>query len=153
MRKYSDSDLLTAINSSSSISETLSKIGLKPAGGNYRHLKDLISKNQIDTSHFTGQLWNKGKTIGPKRHIEEYLSNRFKISSNNLRKRLLHEHIFDHRCVSCNLTTWLGKPIPLELDHIDGNHANNNILNLRLLCPCCHAMTPTYRGKNIGKSK
>lgn len=44
--------------------------------------------------------------------------------------------------------TWMGKKISLELDHIDGNNKNNLISNLRYLCPNCHALTPTYRGKN-----
>ena len=39
-------------------------------------------------------------------------------------------------------------PIPLELHHIDGNNQNNNLTNLTLLCPNCHAMTDNYRGKN-----
>lgn len=42
----------------------------------------------------------------------------------------------------------MGQPIPLELDHIDGNHQNNALQNLRLLCPNCHALTPTFRDKN-----
>jgi len=42
----------------------------------------------------------------------------------------------------------MDQPIPLELDHIDGNHQNNALDNLRLLCPNCHSLTPTFRGKN-----
>jgi 5-methylcytosine-specific restriction endonuclease McrA len=44
----------------------------------------------------------------------------------------------------------LGNPIPLELEHKDGNCTNHNIENLELLCPNCHALTDTYRGKNKG---
>lgn len=71
--------------------------------------------------------------------------------SNKLRIRLIEEGWFEAVCSCCGLETWLGKPIPLELDHIDGVHSNNLLTNLRLMCPNCHAFTPTYRGKNIGK--
>lgn len=43
-----------------------------------------------------------------------------------------------HKCECCGLTEWLGSPITLELDHIDGNNRNNVKDNLRLLCPNCH---------------
>lgn len=70
--------------------------------------------------------------------------------SNKLRLRLLKEEIFKHECDSCKLRKWLNKPIPLELEHKDGNSSNHELENLRLLCPNCHAQTDTYRGKNKG---
>lgn len=51
-------------------------------------------------------------------------------------------------CSSCKNTEWMGQPIPLEIDHIDGNSDNWAKENVRLLCPLCHALTPTYKGKN-----
>lgn len=56
-----------------------------------------------------------------------------------------------HRCESCGLSEWKNEKIPLELDHIDGNSDRNEKENLRLLCPNCHALTPTWRGRNHGK--
>lgn len=58
-----------------------------------------------------------------------------------------------HCCESCGLREWLDKPIPLELEHIDGNNRNNIKDNLKLLCPNCHAQTPTYRGRNKNSGK
>jgi 5-methylcytosine-specific restriction endonuclease McrA len=84
--------------------------------------------------------------------VDKYLSNEFPIHSYKLKNRLIKEGIFNAICSSCKLDEWLGKPIALELDHINGNSSNNNLDNLRLLCPNCHAQTDTYRGKNIGKN-
>lgn len=54
-----------------------------------------------------------------------------------------------HCCESCGLSEWLGDPIPLELEHCDGNNKNHQKENLLLLCPNCHAKTEFYRGRNI----
>ena len=58
-----------------------------------------------------------------------------------------------HKCECCNLSTWLDKPITLELEHTDGNNRNNVIDNLKLLCPNCHSQTDTWRGRNINSGK
>jgi hypothetical protein len=142
---YSINELKFAIQTSTSYRQVLQKLNIVPAGGNYSTLKKRIQDNQIDVSHFTGQLWSKGKEIGPQRPIQDYLSNKFSIQSHKLRKRLIREGIMKHECNSCGLSKWLDKPIPLELEHKDGNHSNNLLENLELLCPNCHAQTPTYR--------
>ena len=53
-----------------------------------------------------------------------------------------------HQCSICNLTEWLGEPIPLVMDHIDGRASNNSLDNLRLVCGNCDMKLPTYKSKN-----
>jgi hypothetical protein len=146
--KYTKEQLIEAVKTSFSIAQTLTKLDIKPCGGNYSTIKKHIKEFSIDTSHFTGQKWNKGQTSGPKRPIEEYLNNNFPIHSHKLRLRLLKEKFFLPVCSSCNTSLWKGKPIPLELHHIDGNNKNNVLSNLEILCPNCHSQTENFRGKN-----
>lgn len=73
------------------------------------------------------------------------------VQSNKLRKKLLREGIKEARCERCGNTEWMGVPIPLEVHHINGDKTKNELDNLQLLCPNCHALTDTYRGKNIKK--
>lgn len=148
MRKYTEQTFIEAVASSTSIRQVLNKLQLAQAGGNYQSAKNHIENLGLDTSHFIGQGWSKGRTLQPKRPIQDYLSNKHGTSSHALRLRLIKEGYFKPSCNKCGLDKWLGKPIPLELEHKDGNHKNNQLTNLELLCPNCHALTPTYRGKN-----
>jgi hypothetical protein len=108
-----------------------------------------IERLALDTSHFAGRSWSRGATVPSRvRPLEDYLSNKYPIQSDRLRRRLVNEGVFERRCTCCKLDTWMDQPIPLELDHIDGNHQTNALDNLRLLCLNCHSLTPTFRGKN-----
>ena len=89
--------------------------------------------------------------LPPRRVLDDYLSNRFSIQSARLKERLFTEGVLTKKCGVCGLTEWNKQPIPLELDHINGNHMDNTLTNLRVICPNCHAQTNTYRGKNIAK--
>jgi hypothetical protein len=135
LRKYDQHQLEEAVKISTSLRQVLEILGVAPYGGNYEVLKRAIRHFKLDTSHFTGQSWNKGKSLGPKQPLQRFLNNEIRIASFKLKNRLLAEGILKPRCSSCERTEWLNQPIPLELDHINGNHSDNRLLNLRLLCP------------------
>ena len=61
--------------------------------------------------------------------------------------RLIDEGVRERKCENCGRVEWNGKPIPLELHHIDGDTTNNTDSNLQILCPNCHAQTDNYRGR------
>jgi hypothetical protein len=63
-------------------------------------------------------------------------------------RKYLTEKFGRHKCMICGLDEWLGKPIPLIVDHIDGDHKNNKIENFRLVCGNCDMQLPTYKGRN-----
>lgn len=153
LKKYTESQLRKAVANNFSIRQALQELNVIPAGGNYQVFRKAIKHFNIDTSHFKGQGWSKGQSFPPKRDIDDYLSNKYEIGSHKLRKRLIREGYFKPKCYSCNREEWEGNPIPLELEHSDGNHQNNNLSNLTILCPNCHALTDTYRGKNKGSYK
>lgn len=148
--RYTEEQLREAIKTSYSVTQVLKKLNVVPAGGNFATIKKYIKVHNIDTSHFTGQGHAKGKPSSrPKRDLEKYLDNSFPIHSNRLKQRMLSESYKEYVCKRCGLHTWQNEKIPLELHHIDGNHDNNLLENIQLLCPNCHALTDTYRGKNI----
>lgn len=57
------------------------------------------------------------------------------------------------KCLLCERTTWTSRKIPLVLDHIDGNSQNNTPGNLRLICPNCDQLQPTWGGRNRGNGR
>lgn len=150
--KYTDDDLIKAVQSSTSIRQVLILLNLANQGGNYDTIHRKVKRLNLDTSHFVGQAHRKGKTC-IKTSTDTYLNNLQPIGSFRLKNRLIKEGYLIPVCQTCSLTTWLDQPIPLELDHIDGNSSNNNLDNLRLLCPNCHSFTDTYRGKNQSRAK
>ena len=95
------------------------------------------------------------KGIGkPRLQLNEILINGSYYQSYKLKKRLFKAELKKPQCEICD---WCQKTndgrIPLELDHINGNCHDNRIGNLRVLCPNCHSLQPTHRGRNIKKKQ
>lgn len=152
--KYTKEQLEEAVKTSWSIAGVLFKLNMRPCGGNYLTLKQKFIDWNIDTLHFTGKAWNQGeryrKIKEPAPLVEVLIkdSNKYNLCSHNLKNRLIKEGLKQARCEKCLLSEWLGKPIAIELDHINGERTDNRLCNLRILCPNCHAQTPRYRGKH-----
>jgi hypothetical protein len=155
MCEYTDQEFIEAVKSSLSNAEVCKKIGIKAVGGNYQTVKNKIKKLDLDCSHFTGQAWNQGKRyrmIKPAKSLTEILQKDTPYQSYRLAKRLIKEGLKESKCECCGLTEWLNQPIKLELHHINGDHNDNRLENLQMLCPNCHAYTDNYRGKNQERS-
>lgn len=155
-KTYTEEDFVRAVKNNHSIAGVLRELGLSAYGANYRTVRKLVEKFELDTSHWLGQAHLKGKTHnwGKKRPLREILvENSYYGSSSNLRKRLIKEDLLEEKCYNerCDVKKeWNGKPITLHLDHKNGINNDNRIENLHLLCPNCHSQTETYAGKNIG---
>lgn len=84
--------------------------------------------------------------------VDDYKSGkRDKLSRKGVKRFLVERD--GEGCYNCGITSWQGKEIVLETEHIDGNSDNNSEENLCLLCPNCHSQTPTYKGRNIGNGR
>ena len=151
-KKWTEYELREAALASTSIRQVLFRLGLREAGGNYAQIKKYIEIMQIDTKHFTGHGWSKGLTgIGrPRIALEDILVKDSNFQSHKLKNRLFTAGLKPHCCEECGWSqkTETGR-LPLELDHINGNSKDNRLENLRILCPNCHSLKPTHRGRNI----
>jgi hypothetical protein len=109
------------------------------------------------SEHLTNEKrvdWSKGKTIlddprlSRKTKPEEIFCQNSKTGTSYVKKILQMQPDYKHQCSMCKNTEWLGIPIALELDHVNGDHYDNRLDNLRFICPNCHATTHTWKGRN-----
>jgi hypothetical protein len=151
-RKWTDELLIEAVKTSLSIRMVIIKLGLIPAGGNYDQVKARIKALSLDTSHFTGMGWHTGNRVRamiPAKPLEDLLVLGSDVQSYKLKHKLFNSGVKNPECELCE---WAEKSIdgriPVELDHINGDSSDNRVENLRILCPNCHSLQPTHRGKN-----
>lgn len=150
-RTWTEKQLEDAVGSSTSFRQVLTKLGLREAGGNYEQIKKYTKELCLDSSHFSGRAWNKGmRGIGkPLIPLEKILVSSSTYQSYKLKNRLFKIGLKPKFCEECGWSkTTTDGYLPLELDHINGNRHDNRIENLRILCPNCHSLKPTHRGRN-----
>lgn len=140
-RTYSDDELRDAIASSMSWSEVGRKLGDVSRG---RYACTVAEQLGLDTTHFVGQAVNRGRRFATWTPDDVLvLGTRH---DKRVSRRLLVAYDYkEDKCEDCGITEWRGQRAPLELEHVNGNNADNRIENLKLLCCNCHALTPTWR--------
>ena len=138
------------IKSSSTYKKVLEKLGLAiKSGGNYKTLKQRIHKENIDASHIE-QNKHSFKGIYKKLPLDEILVKDSDYSTKSLKRRIISCGLIKNQCSKCGIKdSWQGEPITLQLDHINGDHNDNRLENLRILCPNCHSQTNTYGARNV----
>ena len=69
-------------------------------------------------------------------------------SRTHLKRRLLRAGVLANYCEGCGITDWRGRPIAIQIDHVNGEARDNRLENLRMLCPNCHSQTETWGARN-----
>lgn len=155
-RSWTDSEFASAVAQCTSWNEVVRSLSRRIGGGTLHNMKCLAEELNLDISHMKGQGWNRGLKMaahrkwGNKSPLSEILvKGRHYANTNVLKRRLIAEGLKEHKCEGCGNTQWRGRPIPIQLEHVNGDRSDNRIENLKILCPNCHAQTDTYCGKNV----
>lgn len=139
-------ELEQLVKTSNSFSEILRKQNKSISGSAVN-----ILKNKLD-NYGISYLFLNEKEIGKQIPLEEILVENRNYNSNTLKRRLIESGLKEDKCELCGCSSeWNGKPLILQLDHINGNHSDNRLENLRIVCPNCHSQTETFSNKRAKK--
>ena len=145
MEEISKERLIEAVNEMKTKTGAAALLGI-----NYKILVSLIEKfgcnDEVDV--LLNQRKRKKHVKFSLNDLDMVLNGEKLLSAYKLKIRLFQFGLKKEVCERCGCTEWLGKKIPLELHHKNGNNLDNNIDNLEILCPNCHALEPNYRGSN-----
>ncbi len=129
-------EIIKMINNNEPKSKICKMLNCRPST-----LQKYLNVMQIE---YRGNQGMFGKETDSKRKTAlEYLNKEVVVVS-KLRRKLIEDGLKKKECEVCNISTWQGMDLPLELHHVDGNRFNNEIDNLQILCPNCHSLTPNH---------
>ncbi len=134
---FSIEELRVAVVGSKNLSEAIRSLGISVSGSTFNSVKSRIISNGISIDHW------KRETKSTKLSNEEVFVKGPVRAQQTLKSKI--KSLIKYECSICkNDGNHAGKPLILQLDHEDGDRQNNEISNLRWLCPNCHTQTPTF---------
>ena len=138
---------------STSVAEVCRKLGVSDFGNMNTHIKRRLLADGISMSHFHGKGSNRGPQHvgGPDKLLPSEVFVRGRLGQNKEKVRVLRRAMLEYGLPNCcslcgQKDTWNGQPLVLQVDHINGDSIDNQIENIRFLCPNCHSQTPTFAG-------
>ena len=146
--KYTKELLEPIVNSSISVADVMRKLNMNCAGGSHAHLARRIKYFKLDTTHFTGQGWRRGKRL-PVVSASDALVLRTDGTRQRayILRRCLIDSGVEYKCSICGIDpVWNDKELRLQVDHINRNWLDDRLENLRFVCPNCHSQTDGYSG-------
>lgn len=144
------------VSESKTVKETLLRLGYSNPSNYYSAYKRYVIKYGTDTSHFItrNEIIKNAQNFSPRKKqiLEDVLVENYVGGStgNDIKKKLYKANLKNEECELCGLKPdeWITGKICLILDHINGNHRDNRIENLRIVCPNCDSTLPTFKNKN-----
>lgn len=149
MINWKDEDLIRrAFEGATSQREIRIRLGLAEGGNSHSTIKKYATLYGLVIPNGINSAAAVAKTQFPLEQI--LVEHSTYVSFHNLKPRLVKAGLLEYKCSWCGCIDWLGEPIALQLDHINGVRSDNRIENLRFLCPNCHSQTRTWgRRKRI----
>lgn len=147
-RKYTKELLEPIVADSDSIADVVRALGLKMSGSTQNLITTRIKEYGLDTAHFTGKAWRRGRTFdyefkGAEHYLVMLPEGAVRPAAKYLRRAMIESGV-EYVCVNGHPPEWMGKTLRLHVDHVDGNNLDNRLKNLRFLCPNCHDQTETW---------
>lgn len=146
--------LQALLDTSDSLVEVIGELGLDPYAGNHKTLHSRIREDNLSVEKL-----ERNRSVARRQHLVELNSRKYSDEEvfvenshyhrKHIKRRVLEGGLLPEICDQCGVgAVWYGKPLTLQLDHINGVSNDHRLSNLRFLCPNCHSQTETFGSKN-----